>query len=1180
MERKEFVHLHVHSEYSLLDGLAKIKELAKRCKKLGMEAIALTDHGVMYGAVDFYKACKEENIKPIIGCEIYVASKSMHIKTPDRENETCHLVLLVKNNVGYENLMKIVSEASIKGYYYKPRVDLDFLKDHSEGLIATSACLGGQVQKHLLRDDYENAKNIALKYNEIFNGDFYLELQDHGQLEQKKVNTKLVKLSEETGINLIATNDVHYIEEDDFKSHDILLCIQTAKTVDNPNRMKYASDQFYLKSPEEMHEMFGHIKGALENTVKIAEQCNFEYDFHVSKLPGFKAPKEYEDEFSYLKHLCFEGLNIRYENITKEIEDRLNYELETIRKMGYVEYFLITWDFIRFANEKEIMTGPGRGSAAGSIVAYTLGITKIDPLKYGLIFERFLNPDRISMPDIDSDFCYERRSEVIDYVTDKYGSDCVSQIITFGTMAARLVLRDVGRAMNYSYSEVDVVAKMIPRMINININKALEFNSDLKKLYDEDSRIHELIDVSKKLEGLPRHASTHAAGVVIASKPLVSYVPLQKNEDMIVTQFPMGTLEEIGLLKMDFLGLRTLTVINDTINMVYKNHGIKIDIDNIPLDDIDVYNMIGEGKTVGVFQLESAGMTNFMKELKPDVFEDIIAGISLYRPGPMAEIPRYVSGKRNKNSVKYLDEALKPILGVTYGCMVYQEQVMQIVRDLAGYSMERSDLVRRVMSKKKVDVMEKERKNFIYGIQNEKGEIEVDGAVRRGISAENANAIFNQMMDFASYAFNKSHAAAYALVGYQTAYLSKYYPSEFMAAMLNSFSGINERVAHYAKYAISIGIEIVAPDVNDSDVKFIAKDNKIHFSLSSIKNIGESVVKDIVKARDKKGKFIDIYDFIKKVGSDKLNKRVIESLIKAGAFDSLGTARSKLMFVYEMILDGLNNIRKTNIEGQVSIFDDEFNNDDSLKFEYPNVDEFKKEMLLMQEKEMTGLYFSGHPLNDYEHIINRVASIHIDELNFAQYGKDEDDIEANIDLNIEENPVENIILDIKDTEIEDGMKVIICGIINKVIVKLTRNNEKMAFIEVEDMTGIIEVIVFPKTMKSVQGILEEDNIVKIEGRVSLKDDEIKVLASKVEDLSTYNENLKKVYIRTENVDLWKEFYKNLKNKTENFEGKDSVIIFVEKTREKFLVKDKINASSRDVIEFLHDEFKEENVKIV
>ena len=851
-----------------------------------MDSIAITDHGVMYGCVEFYKQAVEQGIKPILGCEVYVASKSMYIKQVDKENSTNHLVLLVKNEVGYQNLMKIVSRASIDGFYYKPRVDHEYLKKHSEGLIALSACLGGEVQSNILKDNYEKAKEVALLYKDIFKEGFYLELQNHGMDEQRKVNETNIKISKETGIPLVATNDVHYINQKDSKSHDILMCIQTGKTVEDENRRRYPSDQFYLKSPEEMWDMFSYIPEALENTIKISEECNYDYKFHESKLPKFPLP-EGTDPYEYLKETCYKGLIERYDvfeclrnkelnyqdvNLivdksekAKEYVDRLEYELGIIKQMGYVDYFLIVWDFIRFSNENGIPTGPGRGSAAGSIVAYTLGITKIDPIKYSLLFERFLNPERVSMPDIDSDFCYERRQEVIDYVVEKYGVDNVSQIITFGTMAPRACIRDVGRAMNYPYAEVDKISKMIPTMLGITIDKALDLNPELKNEYDTNDRVRALIDVSKDLEGLPRHSSTHAAGVVIASKPLVEYVPLQKNEEMIVTQFGMTTLEELGLLKMDFLGLRTLTVMNDAVKMIKENQGIDIDLDKIDFEDKEVYKMLGEGKTAGVFQLESAGMTSFMKELKPDSLEDIIAGISLYRPGPMSEIPRYVECKNNPDKVNYIAPELEDILDVTYGVMVYQEQVMEIVRKLGGYSMGRSDMVRRAMSKKKHKVMEEERKNFIYGITDENGNVEVPGCIRNGISEEAGNKIFDTMMDFASYAFNKSHAAAYAVVGYQTAYLMRYYPVETIAAMLNSVMGTAEKVAHYIKFAESQGIQVLPPDINESYSKFTVKGDSIRFGLAAIKNVGWNVVESIVKSRKEKGRFTSLEDLIDKI---------------------------------------------------------------------------------------------------------------------------------------------------------------------------------------------------------------------------------------------------------------------------------------------------------------------------
>ena len=1130
--KKDFVHLHLHTEYSLLDGSGKIKKLMSQAKDLGMKSIAITDHGVMYGLVDFFKAAEENGIKAILGCEVYVVAKSRHIKQPDKENATHHLVLLVKNEIGYENLMKIVSVASIEGFYYKPRIDHDYLREHSEGLIALSACLGGEVQSYLLKENYEKAKDVALLYKDIFKDGFYIELQNHGMEEQQKVNELNIKLSEETGIPLVATNDVHYIKREDSKSHDVLMCIQTAKTIDDPNRRRYPSDQFYLKSAEEMWDMFSYIPEALENTVKIAEECNFEYKFHESKLPRFPL-EEGQDPYEYLKDTCYKGLierydvfdslrekELNYEEVNKIVDnskeakeyvDRLEYELGVINQMGYVDYFLIVWDFIKFSYDNGIPTGPGRGSAAGSIVAYTLGITKIDPIKYSLIFERFLNPERVSMPDIDSDFCYERRQEVIDYVVDKYGKECVSQIITFGTMAARLCIRDVGRAMNYSYTEVDKIAKMIPTMLGITIEKALDINPELKAAYDGDERVKNLIDVSMDLEGLPRHSSTHAAGVVIASKPLVEYVPLQKNDEMIVTQFGMTTLEELGLLKMDFLGLRTLTVMNDAINMVKENRGIDIDLDKIDMEDKEVYKMIGEGNTAGVFQLESAGMTSFMKELKPDSLEDIIAGISLYRPGPMAEIPRYIECKRNPDKVKYETPELEEILNVTYGVMVYQEQVMEIVRKLAGYSMGRSDMVRRAMSKKKHKVMEEERKNFIHGIV-ENGEVVVPGCIRNGISEEIANKIFDNMMDFASYAFNKSHAAAYAVVGYQTAYLMKYYPVEMLAAMMNSIMGISEKVAHYIGIAESLGIQVLPPDINESYSKFTVNGDKIRFGLSAVRNVGSNVVEGIVKARKNRGKFESLVDFINKMEPSSLNKRAVECLIKAGAMDGFKVFRSKMLAVHEKLIENISSDKRRNIDGQISLFGatEELKNPE---VRYPEIKEFDKRNLLAMEKEMTGLYITGHPLDDYVKSLKVQTTNEISEV----YSSSE-----TLDTNETDEIITGIEIFNKGNSLHDNDRVIFGGILSSVNQKITRNNAIMAFLTLEDLTGSIEVIVFPKTLESVKPLCVTDSLVVVKGRLSIKEDEApKLICESIEPLEKINSS--KLYLRLEDSEKAKQF---------------------------------------------------------
>lgn len=1164
---KEFCHLHVHTEYSLLDGSGKISKMIARAKELGMKSIAITDHGAMYGCVEFYNQAKEQGIKPIIGCEIYVASKSMHIKNVDKENKTNHLVLLVKNEVGYKNLMEIVSDASIEGFYYKPRVDHDYLKEHSEGLIALSACLGGEVQQNLLNDNVEKAKEVALFYKDTFKDGFYLELQYHGIEDQLKVNDMLVKLSNELDIPLVATNDVHYIKKEDYKSHEVLLCIQTGKTIDDEDRMRYEPEQFYLRSPEEMYEMFSYAPEALKNTVKIAEECNFDYKFHESKLPNFPLP-EGEDHYTYLRELCYKGLKERYSSIDKSLEERLEYELKVINDMGYVDYFLIVWDFFRFSDENNIITGPGRGSAAGSLVAYTLGITKIDPIKYNLIFERFLNPDRVSMPDIDSDFCYERRGEVIDYVVDKYGKPNVSQIVTFGTMAARACIRDVGRAMNYSYVEVDRIAKMIPTVLGITIDKALEMNVELKNEYDSDERVKELIDVARNLEGLPRHTSTHAAGVVIASQPLVNYVPLLKNEEAIVAQFTMTTLEELGLLKMDFLGLRTLTVMRDTLELVKQNTGVEIDLDKIDFEDNNVYNMLGKGKTVGVFQLESPGMTNFMKELKPETLEDIIAGISLYRPGPMAEIPRYIKNKNNPENLEYETPELEHILKVTYGCMVYQEQVMQIVRDLAGYSMGRSDLVRRAMSKKKHKVMEEERKNFIYGVEDEEGNIDVPGCVRNGISEKAANKIYDSMMDFASYAFNKSHAAAYAVIAYQTAYLVCYYPTEYMAAMLNSVRGNSDKVALYIRAAKDMNIELLQPDINESYAKFTAKENKIRFGLAAIKNVGDNIIENIVQTRNQKGKFKDFADFCNKVDSKYINKRVIESLIKAGALDCFCVYRSQLLAIYEKIIDSVISSRKKNIDGQMSLFagfEEQFKH---VEIKYPDIREFDKKYLLAMEKEMTGLYLTGHPLEDYEQMLNNMTSIKTIEI----LGEDilEEEIMDDAAKQVEE----------QNSSVKDGQKVILGGIISEVTKKITRTNSLMAFIKVEDLYGTIEVIVFPKILERFSETINEDEIVLIKGRVTKREDEqAKVICDTVERLIKVSN--KKLYILIDSNDEVIKVKNDLKSKLLKNPGNVPVFLCTRKERKKYMMDREFWVQEEEeLLNYLTDKFGKENVKVL
>lgn len=1192
LKDRRFCHLHLHTGYSLLDGSGKVSQVISKAKEYGMDSIAITDHGVMYGCVDFYKEAKAQGIKPILGCEVYVVPKSMKIKNNDNDNKTYHLVLLVKNEKGYDNLMKIASVASIEGFYYKPRVDREYLKEHSEGLIALSACLGGEVQKAILNNNFDSAKESALFYKEIFKDRFYLELQNHGMEEQRKVNEINIKLSKELGIPLVATNDVHYINQEDSKAHDILMCIQTGKTVDDPNRRKYPSDQFYLKSQEEMWNMFSYVPEAIENTVKISEQCNFDYEFHVSKLPKFPLPKGIE-AYEYLKETCFNGLvnlleelesfrgNYKINEIIKlsksnekikEYIKRLHYELGIIKQMGYVDYFLIVWDFIKYANDNGIPTGPGRGSAAGSLVAYTLGITKIDPIKYSLLFERFLNPERISMPDIDSDFCYEGRQKVIDYVVQKYGDNNVAQIITFGTMAARACIRDVGRAMNYSYAEVDRIAKMIPTVLGVTIEKALDLNPELKTAYNSDDRVKELIDVSKKLEGLPRHSSTHAAGVVIASKPLVEYVPLQKNDEAVVTQFDMTTLEELGLLKMDFLGLRTLTVMRDAIDMIQKNRGIEIDLDKLDFNDKEVYKMIGEGKTAGVFQLESAGMTSFMKELKPDCLEDIIAGISLYRPGPMAEIPRYIQGKKNSETIEYTTPQMEDILNVTYGVMVYQEQVMEIVRKLAGYSMGRSDLVRRAMSKKKHKVMEEERKNFIYGIENENGEIEVPGCLRNGISVENANKIFDSMMDFASYAFNKSHAAAYAVIGFQTAYLVRYYPVEFLAAMLNSVMGNSDKIAEYIRTAEELGIQILPPDINESYAKFTVKNDTIRFGLAAIKNVGVNVVDSIVNSRNHKGYFKSLMNFCNNIDLGTINKRAVESLIKAGAFDCFKVYRSQLLSVYERIIDGMSSQKKKNVDGQISLFGTlEEQVESSLEISYPNIKEFDKKHILAMEKEMTGLYITGHPLDEYEKSLKYNTSIQIGKIVSEHKSLSETSaVDLDIDLDVNKSI----------REISDGDRVIVGGIIREMSRKVTRNNTLMAFIKLEDLSGVIEGVVFPKTLERCNSIVQEDSIVIVKGRVTLKEDEQpKILCEEINPLE--NINTSKLYIRVADGEKAREVNKVLKIILEQFKGDTPVYLFAAKERKPFrLSRDTWVNLDGEVVNFLKKKFGEDNIKII
>ncbi|OPX44541.1 DNA polymerase III subunit alpha [Ruminiclostridium hungatei] len=1069
---KDFVHLHVHTEYSLLDGSNRIKDLIQRVKELGMSSVAITDHGVMYGVVEFYKEALKNGIKPILGCEIYTAKRNMQDKQPGLDSDYGHLVLLAKNNTGYKNLMKLVSLGFTEGFYYKPRVDYQTLEKYSEGLIALSACLSGDIPAAILNNDLEKAAELAKRLNGIFGQDnFYLELQHNGISDQNLVNQQLIKLSRELGIPLVATNDAHFLTREAARSHEILLCIQTGKTINDDNRMRFDTDEIYVKSPAEMYENFRNVESALENTLKISERCNVELEFGKLHLPSFKVEDGYTP-VEYLREKCYLGLEQRYgAGCSEEIRQRLEYELSVISTMGYVDYFLIVWDFIRYARENDIMVGPGRGSAAGSLVSYCLGITSIDPLKYNLLFERFLNPERISMPDIDIDFCYERRQEVIDYVISKYGKDKVSQIITFGTMAARAAIRDVGRALDIPYGEVDSIAKMIPFQIGMNIDKALELNPELKKKYELEEEAGLLIDTARSLEGLPRHASTHAAGVVISKEPIVEYVPLQLNENNVTTQFTMGLLEELGLLKMDFLGLRTLTVIRDTVNLIEQGHNIKIDINSINYDDLHVYKMIGEGKTVGIFQLESGGMTQFMKELQPNSLEDIIAGISLYRPGPMDQIPRYIRNKNNPKEIKYHHPLLENILNVTYGCMVYQEQVMQIVRELGGYSYGRSDLVRRAMSKKKVSVMEQERKNFIYGITDEEGNEVVRGAVKNGVDEKTADRIFDEMMDFASYAFNKSHAAAYAVVAYQTAWLKYYYPVEFLAASLNSFLGSSDKVSQYVNECKVLNIKVLPPDVNESNVKFTVVNQKIRFGLAAIKNVGEGAIRSMIAERTQNGLYSTFLDFCQRIEGREINKRCIEGLIKSGAFDSLNIYRSKLMAVYERFLDGIAQAKKKSMEGQLSIFELMQEPQESLQEDYPDIKEYPPNVMLAMEKEMLGLYVSGHPLSEHQGILDKKVTLYSKDM----FVDNNEDSSGDIELGLK--------------KLSDSMRVTVGGIIVSKKTKTTKNNNLMAFVGLEDLFGTMELIVFPTIYEKFSQLLQQESIVLVNGRLSLKEDE-------------------------------------------------------------------------------------------
>ena len=1086
-----FTHLHVHTEYSLLDGSNKIKEYVKRLKELGMDSGAITDHGVMFGVIDFYKEAKAQGIKPILGCEVYVAPNSRFDKeVTGGEDRYYHLVLLAENNQGYSNLMKIVSRGFTEGYYYKPRVDMEVLNQFHEGIICLSACLAGEVQRDISKGLYDEAKKAALRYEACFGkGNYFLELQDHGIPEQKTVNAALVRMSKELDIPLVATNDIHYTYAEDAQAHDILLCIQTSKLVTDTNRMRYEGGQYYVKSELEMRQLFPYAQEALDNTAKIADRCNVEIEFGVTKLPKFDVPEGY-DSWSYLNKLCFDGLAERYPDDDGKLADKLHYELGVIQKMGYVDYFLIVWDFINWAKSHDIPVGPGRGSAAGSIVSYCLHITNIDPIRYNLLFERFLNPERVSMPDIDIDFCYERRQEVIEYVERKYGKDKVVQIVTFGTLAAKGVIRDVARVLDMPYNFADSISKMVPNELNMTLNRALELNPELRNLYEQNEQVHYLIDMCKKLEGLPRHTSMHAAGVVICQKPADEFVPLSRGSDgAITTQFTMTTIEELGLLKMDFLGLRTLTVIKNAVRNVEKTHGIVIDVDKIDYDDKKVLASLGTGKTDGVFQLESQGMKNFMKELKPQNLEDVIAGISLYRPGPMDFIPSYIKGKNNPDLVTYETPQLEPILAPTYGCIVYQEQVMQIVRDLGGYTMGRSDLVRRAMSKKKAYVMEKERANFVHG-NAEEG---VPGCEANGIAPEIAEHIYGTMMDFAKYAFNKSHAACYAVVAYQTAYLKYYYPVEFMAALLTSVIDNPTKVSEYIMVCRNMNIQILPPDINEGEAGFSVSGNAIRHALTAIKNIGRPVIDAIVKERTEHGKFNSLKNFIERTAGLDVNKRAIEHFIKSGAFDSFGCTRRQLMSVYVQILDSIQNGKKGVMSGQMSLFDIVSEEEKAeLEIKMPDVGEYDKELLLSFEKEVLGFYVSGHPMEEYEalwskYITAKTTDFYLDE-------------------------------ETHRTAVEDGSRATIGGMIMDKKIKYTKNDQIMAFLTVEDMVGSVEVIVFPKDYEKNSYKLTDENKVFIQGRVSVEEERDGKLIS--EKITAFDEIPRKVWLKFPNMDSY------------------------------------------------------------
>lgn len=1153
----QFCHLHTHTEYSLLDGEASIKKLVARVKELGMDSCAITDHGSMYGVVDFYREAKSQGIHPVIGCEVYMAPRSRFDKVHDIDNKTSHLILLAENQRGYKNLIKLVSAGYIDGFYYKPRIDFEMLKEHSEGIIALSACIAGEVPKALLRGDYDEAKKIALKYAEVLGKDnYFLEIQDHGLSEQKRIIPDMLRLSEETGIGLVATNDIHYLKKEDAKYQDVLMCIQMEKKVDDPDRMKFETEEFYIKSPEEMMSLFEYVPQAIENTEKIAKRCNVDFDFGTRHLPAYAVP-DGKDAFEYLRELCQSGLEKRYLPVSDELQKRLDYELGVIKSMGFVDYFLIVWDFIHFAKNNGVMVGPGRGSAAGSIVAYSLGITTVDPIKYGLIFERFLNPERVSMPDIDIDFAPNGRQKIIDYVVEKYGEGQVAQIITFGTMKAKLAIRDVGRALDIPYAEVDKVAKLVPFDLKMTISKALDISTELHALYENDPQIKELLDTSMALEGLPRHASTHAAGVVITSEPIVNYVPLQLNsENFITTQFTKDTVENLGLLKMDFLGLRNLTVIENAVKIIKRTRGIDLNMDEIDYDCKEVYELISSGNTDGVFQLESAGMQSFMQELKPDTLEDVIAGIALYRPGPMEQIPRYIKSKKNPQTIQYKHPLLKNILDVTYGCMVYQEQVLEIVRTLAGYSLGKADSMRRVISKKKADQMVIERKNFIYG--SDDGDI--PGCIKNGIDEQTAISIFDEINDFANYAFNKSHAAAYAFVTYQTAYLKTFYPVEYMASLISSIDDL-DKINHYIANCKEMGIDRLPPDVNKSEDTFTVENNSIRFGLSAVKNVGRAMILNLVNERKNNGEFKTFSDFIDRMAGQDMNKRALEGLISCGAFDSMGVKRSQLLAVYEKALDGTARAARDNVAGQMSLFD---TIEEQSEMQFPNIDELDKKTMLKMEKQSTGLYFSGHPMEEYTDKIKKLTKYNISDV-LTSVHKDEDGNYHAVEGGL-----------------QDGDMMIICAAIASRKNKTTRSNAQMAFLNVEDVYGSVECIVFPKVLNEFSPLLQEDNLVAIACRLSIREDEApKILMQSVQLLDEAlmaKKEPKRLYIQLETRN--DENLKNVEKYLSPYQGDMEVRLFFKDTRKMSSVPRRLwfNGTENAIYD-LKNIFGEDNVKI-